>query len=525
MYQALLTRRYLFSKVMPLLAALAVTLCTAMVLIVWSVMGGFLNMLLGSGQAMIGDVSISYPAELGGLPNYEEIIQTLEARPEVDVATPTLETYALLGLPDGDKRFVVLIGVEPEGYDAVTGYYSRIYWRPLEGEELARAKQIEEQIRAAQQRMDFSKAAELEELLDRRVEIEADDALLSWGKAMRRPSLSTGSEVERPAAVPGAMVSQYNQRTRGGHLSPRYFLPNRDISLTVLAFSRRGATIDAVTRNVPVANEFQSGLYEADSRWVLMPLDELQRMLKLDAAVRVSGVPTTRVNPDTGEMEIVEPEIVGREPARASNILIRAAEGVTPHQLKAVAIEVYRSLQADPDLLLPDLPDGLIYTWEEKPGLAGFIAAVKKETVLVLFLFGVISLVAVFLVFAIFWAMISEKTKDIGVLRAIGASAMGVAWLFLRYGLAIGIVGAAAGFGIALLVVNNINAIHAWMGSTLGIEIWTPETYYFSEIPSDIEASKAIMVLIAAILSSVIGALVPALRAAWMDPVKALRFE
>ena len=58
MYQALLTRRYLFSKVMPLLSAAAVMLCTAMVIIVWSVMGGFLSMLLSSGKAMIGDVSL-----------------------------------------------------------------------------------------------------------------------------------------------------------------------------------------------------------------------------------------------------------------------------------------------------------------------------------------------------------------------------------------------------------------------------------------------------------------------------------
>ena len=60
-YQALLTRRYLFSKVMPLLAALAVMLCTAMVLIVWSVMGGFLTMLLASGRTLQSDVTITWP--------------------------------------------------------------------------------------------------------------------------------------------------------------------------------------------------------------------------------------------------------------------------------------------------------------------------------------------------------------------------------------------------------------------------------------------------------------------------------
>ena len=67
MYQALLTRRYLTSKLMPLLSALAVTLCTAMVLTVWSVMGGFLNVLLDSGKTIIGDVAIDV-APPGGIP-------------------------------------------------------------------------------------------------------------------------------------------------------------------------------------------------------------------------------------------------------------------------------------------------------------------------------------------------------------------------------------------------------------------------------------------------------------------------
>ena len=61
MYQSLLTRRYLTSKVMPLLASAAVMLCVAMELITWSVMGGFLNQLIESGRSLIGDVEISRP--------------------------------------------------------------------------------------------------------------------------------------------------------------------------------------------------------------------------------------------------------------------------------------------------------------------------------------------------------------------------------------------------------------------------------------------------------------------------------
>jgi lipoprotein-releasing system permease protein len=131
----------------------------------------------------------------------------------------------------------------------------------------------------------------------------------------------------------------------------------------------------------------------------------------------------------------------------------------------------------------------------------------------------------VFLVPAIFWAMVSEKTRDIGILRAIGASRAGVAWLWLRYGLAIGIVGATLGGIVAFLIITNINAIHDWMGSALGLEIWNPKVYYFTEIPSEVQWDKAAIVLLGGVLASVVGALVPALKAANMHPVRALRFE
>lgn len=164
-----------------------------------------------------------------------------------------------------------------------------------------------------------------------------------------------------------------------------------------------------------------------------------------------------------------------------------------------------------------------IQTWQQQN--AGFIGAVEKEIALVLFLFSMISLVAVVLVLSIFWSMVSEKTKDIGILRAIGASKAGIAWLWLRYGLAIGIVGSIMGFGLSSLIILNINPIHEWMGRAIGIQIWDPSIYYFTQIPSDLRWDKVVIVLAGGVGFSVLGALIPALRASRMDPVRALRFE
>ena len=144
---------------------------------------------------------------------------------------------------------------------------------------------------------------------------------------------------------------------------------------------------------------------------------------------------------------------------------------------------------------------------------------------LILFLFAIISMVAVVLIFAIFWAMVSEKTKDVGILRSIGGSKLGIAWLFLRYGLIIGVLGAAIGGTLAYVIIRNINPIHEWLTHVTGRAIWDPAFYLFSRIPDEVEPGKAAIVLVSAVLCSVLGALIPAVRAANMDPVRALRFE
>ena len=164
-----------------------------------------------------------------------------------------------------------------------------------------------------------------------------------------------------------------------------------------------------------------------------------------------------------------------------------------------------------------------VKTWEDLNRT--MISAVKKETGLVLFIFGIVSFTTVFLVLAIFWSMASEKTKDIGILRALGASTPGIAWLWIRYGAAIGIVGSVLGTAMGYWIVSDINAIHDWIGRTTGLVIWDPQQYYFIEIPSDVDPQKALIVFVVGVLTCVLGALLPAWHSARMDPVKALRFE
>ena len=523
MYHALLTRRYLTRKIIPLLAACAVMLCTAMVLIVWSVMGGFLAQLVGSGRTVIGDVAITWPNT--GFAYYDDLVERLEADDKVEAACPMIETFGMANLPNGQTVGVQIKGVNGESFARVTNYADTLWWRPLD-----------EPLRKDYQREDPRLYDRLEQggMIG---ETYHWDKVLRDGLALEEPAPDgTG----QPAAVPGIeMLASHFRRPSGAYVPgvPQVTTPdgkvkqhrtypwNDEIVLSVMQMDQRGQPVDTFSRSFPIANEFHTGLYDVDHTVVLVQFDALQRMLNMDEAQRLADNDAgfeVVVDPDTGEETFPEPT-VETDPARTTSVLVKGVHGVALPDLKQRVERIYGRFAIDH---IDEVPRGeviSIKTWEELN--ATMIAAVEKETALVLFLFVLISFVAVFLVLAIFWAMVAEKTKDIGILRSLGASRTGVAWLWLRYGAAIGVVGSILGGLLAYTIVWNINPIHEWLGSALGIKVWDPAVYYFTEIPNTVETPKAAIVLISGVLSSLLGALVPALRAAWMDPVRALRFE
>jgi lipoprotein-releasing system permease protein len=81
------------------------------------------------------------------------------------------------------------------------------------------------------------------------------------------------------------------------------------------------------------------------------------------------------------------------------------------------------------------------------------------------------------------------------------------------------------GLLLGYLIVHNINELHAWMGRELGVKIWDAKTYLFDTVPNTMETRDVVVIVTVAVLASVGGAIVPAIRAARMNPVEALRWE
>jgi len=555
MYHALLTNRYLTTRVIPLIAVAAVAMCVALVIIVVSVMTGFLEMVKDSGRTLIGDVIVSY--QIRGMPYYDRLIDRLEKIPDVAAATPVVESLGLLKMPypDGEEKQVEMVqvwGIEPEGFGRVTGFLDTLYWRP-------------------------PTADELEEMSD-------DDFRRRWladvGEAGARQIFANGQSLRTARGddftiVLGMHVSIGNERQRDGSYTPvlgrrgYWWMPSYEVWLTMVPVSAKGGLLQPETKAFQVVNEMVSGVFLIDDKRVMIPIGRAQEMLRLDAARM-----TDEEGDETGEID----------PPRATMILVRAKDGVTPDDLQAQVAaaydEFYLDMLEDPavsEVVVPMRTRGgvQVQTWRQQQ--KQFIDPIEKERELMRVLFSIIYLVCGGLVLSIFWAIVYEKTRDIGILRSVGASRAGIALIFLRYGAVIGTIGAFAGLGLAYLVVHNINAIHDAMGepaprwswitafalaafsavmiiwksrrgmmlpvllwslaATLmvglgigltlhgGTLIWDPSVYYFSEIPNVVDPVAAVTTMLGALIFSVLGAFIPAAKAADTDPVKALRYE
>lgn len=200
------------------------------------------------------------------------------------------------------------------------------------------------------------------------------------------------------------------------------------------------------------------------------------------------------------------------------------------HLNKAItAIHIRLKSYADAPKVLAALerafPPGMvsIKTWEEKQGL--LLSAVEVETAILNVLLFLIIAVAGFGILAIFYMIVVEKTRDIGILKSLGASSTGVMSIFLSYGLGLGIVGSSAGVFIGLLFVRYINEIEDALSWITGRKVFDEKIYYFFEIPTYVNPWMVFWVATGAISIAVLASIMPARRAARLHPVRALRYE
>lgn len=522
MYKWFLAWRYLHTKLIAIFAVLGVTLCVAMVLVVMSVMGGFLDTIKERSRGLLADVILD-AGTLQGWPFYQEFADYVERELPGVVAhtTPVIYTYGVLRVPVSTyTKPARIVGIRFDEYcqvnDFARGLHYAKYWpgtthlgpqeQPLAGLDDSGRLRLPPDLEAAHQRWREAPATTA-------AEREAFDRL-PFGRFPRDVAerlYDTGLDPGyRGPAHHGVIIGcdLINIRREDGNYD-RAYARGLDMALMVLPLTSRGTVTAEGAIKIPLryADDSRTGVYEVDSINVYVDFDMLQQRLAMDAQQTETGM----TNP------------------RTAQLLISLEEGIDlvdgRNRINAAWQRFLDSLGNRPSAEeWPLLNFVEVQSWEDlqRP----FIAAVEKEKVLVTFLFGIISLVAIVLIGCIFYMIVQKKTKDIGILKALGARGSGVAGLFIIYAACVGVVGSILGTGIGATFVWYINDIQDFLiRLSPELQVWSPEVYTFDKIPNVVKLPDVLGIAFTAILASMLGSVIPAIIAGRIWPVEALRYE
>jgi lipoprotein-releasing system permease protein len=156
---------------------------------------------------------------------------------------------------------------------------------------------------------------------------------------------------------------------------------------------------------------------------------------------------------------------------------------------------------------------------------ATFFNALQVERNVMFLILTLIVLVAALNIVSGLIMLVKDKGHDIAILRTMGATRGSILRVFLITGSSIGVVGTLFGFGLGLAVCLNVEEIRLFISWLTSTELFSPELYYLSKLPADLDVKETGAVVGMALVLSFLATIYPAWRAARLDPVEALRYE
>jgi lipoprotein-releasing system permease protein len=209
-------------------------------------------------------------------------------------------------------------------------------------------------------------------------------------------------------------------------------------------------------------------------------------------------------------------------PLEAAQLFFQTREAATqietfvadPTRVRAVTREILRTL-----------PPGTVRVVDWQDANSSFFNAVQVERNVMFLILTLIIVVAAFNIISSLIMLVKDKTRDIAILRTMGATRGAVMRIFLLCGASVGVLGTAIGFVLGLLFCLNIESIRQLIQRLSGTELFSPEVYFLSRLPAIVDTGEVVQVVAMGLVLSLLATLYPSWRAARTDPVVALRNE